>query len=101
MDKLTELYRQYAGDNNLGVSFSAGRNFRGGITMNNKQISLRGTLANDFLRLMLENECSPEDLNDYLYQLAEMDSPALLKVKKGRRLLIGKAEERGRFYPDW
>jgi hypothetical protein len=64
-------------------------------------VSLRGTLAEDYIKEIIENEALQRGLDNYVFQLIESNDPTLLKFTENGITLIGKKSERGLYSPDW
>ena len=62
-------------------------------------ISLRGTLAGEFLRLRSLGDRKAAD--EFIEQLLVSEDPDLVRFQDGAILVIGQGSERGHFSPDW
>ena len=63
-----------------------------------QNVSLRGSLAMDYLRLA---NSAPEELEDFVFKMATSNNPSIIKINSGGEILVGKAEDRGKYFPDW
>ena len=66
-----------------------------------QQVSLRGSLARDYLQKIAEYGLTQKNLDDYVFQLAMSKDPNLIKLNENGVTIIGKRSERGFFPPDW
>lgn len=66
-----------------------------------QQVSLRGSLARDYLRKLTEYGIKQKDLDDYVFHLAMSNDPSLIKFNEQGVTVIGKRSELGCFPPDW
>lgn len=67
-----------------------------------QNISLRGSLAQDFLCKSMEHGISRKELENYVFNIAMSKDRSLLKLyDENGVLVIGKKSELGHCYPDW
>jgi len=64
-------------------------------------VSLRGSLASEFMQLSSKTDATPHAMNVYLAALINSCSPDLLKSFDAGELIIGKKSEVGLFPPNW
>ena len=68
--------------------------------MENK-ISLRGSLADEYIKKLAETGGVQISMDNYLSSLIMSNDPALLKLNENGITIIGKRSERGNYPPDW
>jgi len=66
-----------------------------------QKISLRGTLAGEYIKTLAENGGAQISMDNYLSSLIMSNDPALLKLNENEITVIGKRSERGNYPPDW
>jgi len=65
-------------------------------------VSLRGSLASEFMQLSAKPDVNQQTLKKYLLALVQGSSPdLLLSYDTEGRLVVGKRSERGMFPPNW